>query len=60
MGAYVYIIAYDHHQHTQGARGHAPGRVQPPGADSRQRVQRAGGRALCVHELADPEFALGV
>ena len=43
MEAYVYIIAYNHHQHTQGARGHALGRVQPTKADSGQRLQRSVG-----------------
>lgn len=60
MEAYVYIIAYDHHQHTQGARGHAPWRVQSPGIDSGQRVQRSGGRALRVHKPAAHVAAHGV
>lgn len=60
MEAYVYIIAYGHHQHTQGARGHAPWRVQSPGIDSGQRVQRAGRRALRVHKPAAHAAAHGV
>lgn len=30
METYVYAVAYDHHQHTQGSHEHAPVRVQSP------------------------------